>query len=186
MLKITVPPWDEDWDPVENRFLPGNPKETVLTLEHSLVSISKWESKYHKPYLSEEPKTDEEVLYYIQCMTISNPNKTIREETYRHLSYANLQAIEEYIKDPMTATTIHRRGPVGARKQIITSELIYYWMTAMQIPFECQRWHLNRLLMLIEVAGIKNSPPNKMSRKDMAMQNRSLNASRRAAMRSRG
>lgn len=183
MLKIVVPEW-EDWDPVNNKFIHG--RATPLTLEHSLVSISKWESKFHKPYLDEKQKTDEEMLYYIKCMTISNPNKEISDDVYCHLSYENLKAIEEYISDPMTATTINTKDQKHGKKQVITSELIYYWMTALNIPFECQRWHLNRLMTLIEVAGIKNQPTKKMSKKDIAAQNRSLNAARRAKMNSRG
>jgi len=183
MLKIVVPEW-EDWDPVNNKFIHG--RETPLTLEHSLVSISKWESKYHKPYLDEKPKTDEEMLYYIKCMTISNPNKEISDDVYKHLSLDNIKAIEAYISDPMTATTINTKDQKRGRKQVITSELIYYWMTALNIPFECQRWHLNRLMTLIEVAGIKNQPTKKMSKKEIAAQNRSLNAARRAKMNSRG
>lgn len=183
MLKIVVPAW-EDWDPVNNRFING--RESILTLEHSLLSISKWESKFHKPFLSETQRTDEEMIYYIKCMTITNPNKEISDDVYRHLTLDNIKAIEEYIEDPMTATTINRRNQKMGRREIITSELIYYWMTSLNIPFECQRWHLNRLMTLIEVAGIKNQPSKKMSKKDIAAQNRSLNAARRAKYNSRG
>ena len=183
MLKIVFPEW-EDWDPVNNRFING--RETPLTLEHSLVSISKWESKFHKPFLSEKEKTDEEMLYYIKCMTISNPNKEISDDVYKHLTFENMKAIEDYIGDPMTATTINRRNQKAGRKEIITSELIYYWMTALNIPFECQRWHLNRLMTLIEVAGIKNQPQKKMSKKEIAAQNSSLNAARRAKYHTKG
>ena len=183
MLKIVVPAW-EDWDPVSNKFLTG--RETILMLEHSLVSISKWEAKYHKPYLSEEPKTNEEMLDYIKFMTVTNPNKAISDDTYRHLSTQNIEAIRDYISDPMTATTINNRNQKRGRKEVITSELIYYWMTALNIPFECQRWHLNRLMTLIQVAGIKNQPAKKMSKKDIAAQNRSLNAARRAKMNTKG
>ena len=186
MLKIVVPAWEEDWDPVGNKFLPGNPKDTTLMLEHSLLSISKWEAKYHKPYLSDKPKTDEETLDYIKFMTISNPNKEINDAIYRHLSYANLKEIGDYISDSMTATTFHRRDQKRGRREVVTSELIYYWMIAFGIPFECQRWHLNRLMTLIEVAGIKSQPPKKMSKKDTMAQNRSLNAARRAKNHSRG
>lgn len=183
MLKITVPDW-EDWNPITNKFITG--RETTLTLEHSLVSVSKWESKYHKAFLSKDPKTDEEMLYYIQCMTITNPNKEIGEEVYRHLTAENRKAIENYIGDPMTATTINSRNRKQNGRGVITSELIYYWMTALNIPFECQRWHLNRLMTLIEVAAIKNQPSKKMGKKDIAAQNRSLNAARRNRMNSRG
>lgn len=177
MLKIVVPAW-EDWDPVNNKFITG--RETPMMLEHSLVSISKWEAKYHKPYLSEDPKTDEEMLDYIKFMTVTNPNHQIKDETYRHLSMENIEAIRDYISDPMTATTFSSREQKKGKKEIITSELVYYWMIALGIPFECQRWHFNRLMTLIHVAGIKNQPAKKMSRKEIIAQNRSLNAARRA------
>lgn len=183
MLKIVVPSW-EDWDPVNNKFLYG--KEVELTLEHSLVSISKWESKYHTPYLSETPKTDDEILYYIKCMTISKPNKEINDDVYKHLSYENIKAIEEYISNPMTATTFSNLPPRRGRREVVTSELIYYWMIALNIPFECQRWHLNRLLTLVQVASIKNQPAKKMKRGDVMAQNRALNAARRAKHHSQG
>lgn len=186
MLKIIVPAWEEDWDPVENRFLPGNPKETILTLEHSLISISKWESKYHKPYASTEAKTEEELLDYIRFMTVTNSNHEVNDSVYRHLSRENLKDIHDYIANPMTATTINRRDQRRGRREIITSELVYYWMTALNIPFECQRWHFNRLMTLIQVASIKSQPPKKMGKKDIAAQNRSLNAARRARHGSRG
>lgn len=182
MLPIIVPAW-EDWDPVRQKFIYG--KETKLMLEHSLISISKWEAKYKKPYLTEEPKTAEEALDYIKFMTISNPNKEISDDVYTHLTYQNLKEIEAYIEDPMTATKITRKNRPSSNK-IITSEEIYYSMAAFQIPFECEKWHFNRLMMLLEVASIRNQPGEKMSQKDIYAQNKARNAARRAKHHSKG
>lgn len=182
MLKIIVPAW-EDWDPINQKFLYG--KETKLTLEHSLISISKWEAKYKKPYLTDDPKTAEEALDYIKFMTITNPNKELNDEVYMHLTIDNLSEIERYIGDPMTATKITQKNPRSSKK-IITSEEIYASMAALGIPFECQQWHFNRLMMLLEVAAIRNQPGQKMSPKDIYAQNKALNAARRAKTHSRG
>ena len=158
-------------------------KETKLKLEHSLLSITAWESKWHKPYLSKEQKTSEEVLDYVRCMTINTP---VDPNVYLALSNDNLKQIISYIEDPMTATTIKRQEK-KASNEIITNEIIYYWMTALNIPFDpCQKWHLSRLLTLIEVASIKNQPPKKMSQKEIMKRNRSLNAARRAKHHSSG
>lgn len=183
MLKIIVPEW-EDWDPVQEKFIRG--MKTKLTLEHSLISISDWEAKYHKPFLSEEKKTPEEMLDYIRFMTISNPNKEIKDEVYQHLTLENLKDIEEYIDNPMTATTFNEQNQPKAKKEIITSELIYYWMTALNIPFECKKWHLNRLMTLIRIAGIKNAPSKKMGKRDIMAQNRALNSARKAKRHTKG
>lgn len=182
MLKIVVPAW-EDWDPVNQKFLYG--KETKLTLEHSLLSISKWESKFKKPFLTTQKKTLYETLYYIRCMTIINPNKDISEDVYRHLTNANIKDIEAYMEDPMTATTFKRKdqGPTG---KIITSEQIYFSMASYGIPFECQQWHFNRLMTLLEVAAKSGQPGNKMTQRELMAQNRALNAARKAKTGSRG
>ena len=158
-------------------------RETTLNLEHSLISISKWESKWHKPYLSENDKTKEEALDYLRCMTL---NGGVDPNVYKALTASNLEDIANYIHDPMTATTIKRENKRPSR-EIITSELIYYWMTELNIPFDpCQKWHLSRLLMLIEVCSIKKTPPKKMSKADILRQNHALNAARRARTHSRG
>lgn len=183
MLKIVVPAW-EDWDPVQQKFIHG--KETKLMLEHSLISISKWEAKYKKPYLTEEPKTAEEALDYIKFMTILNPNKELSDEVYTHLTFENMKQIERYIADPMTATTFRKdAGPPHTRK-ITTSEEIYYSMAAYGIPFECAQWHFNRLMVLLQVAALKNSDPKKMSPAEIMAQNKALNAARRAKLHSKG
>ena len=157
------------------------PSKTIQ-MEHSLISISKWESKWKIPFLDGKQKTRAQTLDYYRCMTIT-PN--VDPLVYSGITPEQDRKILEYINDPMTATTIKKQGRRGGR-EIITSELIYYWMTAMNIPFECERWHLNRLFTLIEIASVKNQPTKKMSRKDTMAQNRALNAARRAKSGSTG
>ncbi len=179
MLSITIKSV-ELYNPIKEEFT--TTKERSLVLEHSLVSISKWESKWKKAFLGKDPKTSEETLDYIKCMTIS---KNVDDETYGLLSQENIEEIHDYIADEMTATTITQ--PAGkASREIITSELIYYWMVAMQIPFECQKWHLNRLLVLVNVCNVKNQPQKKMSKREIAARNKQLNAERRAKMKTSG
>jgi len=157
-------------------------KEQKLTLEHSLIAISKWEAKFEKPFLSSE-KTTEEVLDYIRCMTIT---QNVSPETYLHLSAKNLEDIQKYIEAPMTATTFKKIERRGGKKEIITAELIYYWMITFNIPFECQKWHLNKLLTLIEVCARKNEPPKKMSRKEISAQHRAINKINRERFHTKG
>lgn len=181
MLQICVP-GEEFWNQKTEEFVSG--PDTIISLEHSLISISKWESKWHKSFLSNKEPKDEELMDYIKCMTIT-PN--VSDDVYKRLTRENIDQILKYINDPMTATTITERD-TGRRRgsEIITSELIYYWMVALQIPFECQKWHINRLLMLIRICGIKNQPDKKMSKKSTMQQNAALNAARRQKLHSRG
>ena len=144
--------------------------EQVLQLEHSLVSISKWESKWHIPFLDGKDKTLEQIIDYVRCMTIT---QNVKPEVYNRLTEDNLKAINDYIENPMTATTFSDINQRPSR-EIITSEIIYYWMVSFNIPFECQKWHLNKLLTLIKVCNIKNSPPKKMSRQEILSRNRAL------------
>lgn len=191
MKKIMIGGTEETevWDPIHEEFvvLPAK-KPVVLMLEHSLLSVSKWESKYHRPFLDKnnnDSKTPEEMLYYIECMTINN----VEPDDYYRLSNEQIKEIGDYIADPMTATIINRVGGQGSGRrssEAITSELIYYWMVVQQIPFECQKWHLNRLMTLIEVCNIKNTPAKKMGKRDIMRQNSALNAARRAKLHSRG
>lgn len=181
MFQLTIAISPEGWDPVKEEFI--KPKTSVLQLEHSLVSLSKWESRWCKPFLSNTGLTNEESLDYIKCMTIS---KNVDPEVYYHLTKANIDAVIEYINMPMTATTFSRNERGKSSKEIVTSELIYYWMIAYNIPFECQKWHLNRLLTLIRVCSIKNAPPKKIGKGEVMRNNAALNAARRAKLHSRG
>lgn len=181
MLHIVVPA-NEYFDEDRQEFF--STKEQTLVMEHSLISISKWEAKWKKPYFSED-KTDEEVLDYLRCMTIT-PQK-IDPVIYKMLSKDNVDKITAYINDPMTATTIVDQQKSSRRKQVVTSELIYYWMIAQNIPIEFEKWHINRLLTLIRVCSIKNDPnPKKMSKSSIAKQNRAINAARKAKYKTRG
>lgn len=179
MLRITVPAM-EYFDEQKSEFVYR--KEQTLQLEHSLVSLSKWESKWKKPFLGKEEKTPEETLDYVRCMTIT---QNVNPEVYTRLTNANIGEINEYIGDSMTATTFRDCGGRPSR-EIITSELIYYWMIVNNIPPEYQKWHLNRLLTLIRVCTIKNSPPKKRSKNEIMRENAALNAARRAKLGTKG
>lgn len=179
MLTITVPEvelFNEETN--EITFL----KSRTLTLEHSLISLAKWESKWHKPFLSKDQKTDAEVLDYIKMMTL---DKNVDPIVYDCLSNKNIDDIDTYIHDSMTATWFNESNE-KLNKEIITSEIIYYWMIVNNIPFECQKWHLNRLLTLIKVCGIKNSDPKKMSKKEIYDQQRALNEARKKKLKTKG
>ena len=180
MLRIIIPS-TEMWDEVNEKFVDS--KEQVLQLEHSLVSLSKWESKWCKPFLSKENKTFEETIDYIRCMTI---NQHVPDEVYNCLTGENIREINEYISAPMTATRFSNDVIGKGSREQITSELIYYWMIALNIPFECQKWHINRLLTLIRVCNIKNQPSKKMSRREIMSRNTALNAARRKKLRTNG
>lgn len=183
MLNIIIPA-QELFNEKTNEFYKS--KEYSLSLEHSLVSISKWESKWHKPFLSKNEKTAEEVKDYIRCMTLT---QNVDSSVYSLLTSENINEIEKYIDDPMTATWFSDHSPNSNKapsREIITAEIIYYWMISFNIPIECQKWHLNRLLTLIRVCNIKNSTDKKMSKADTLKQNRALNAARRKALGTRG
>ena len=181
MLQISVPVTPKGWDEENERFIPEKVK--VLQLEHSLVSLSKWESKWCKSFLSRANKTPEETIDYIKCMTIT---QNVDPSVYEHLTSKNIEEVNAYIGSPMTATTITEDNNGKGGRDIVTAELIYYWMISLNIPFECQKWHLNRLLTLIKVCNIKNSPPKRRSKKDIMSRNAALNAARRQKMNTRG
>ena len=181
MLTITVPISPEGWDEEKQEFV--EPKTQTLQLEHSLVSLSKWESKWQKPFYSKKELSDEETLDYIKCMTLT---KNVNPDVYDYLSRENVKTIMDYIGNPMTATTFSKDDKSSNNREVITSELIYYWMIASNIPFECQKWHLNRLITLIRVCGVKNTPPKKRSKRDIMSRNAALNASRRKQMNTKG
>ena len=174
MLTIVVP-GTELFDDSKQEFVSRD--EFILKLEHSLVSLSKWESIYEKPFLQQAEKTVDEVLGYVKAMTLT---REVPEAIFSRLSEENVKAINDYIDAKMTATWFSEAPGAPQSREIITSELIYYWMIAFQIPFECERWHLNRLFTLIRVCNIKNAKPKKMSRSEVAARNRELNAQRKA------
>ena len=173
MLQITIPSL-EVWDEVHEIFI--HTKEQTLRLEHSLVSVSKWESKWHKSFLESRNKTQEEMLDYIRCMTIT---QNVDPNVYYCLTAENFNEINAYIEDPHTATSFRENKNTQKRRERITSELIYYWMVAYNIPFECQTWHLSRLLTLIRVCDIKNQPAKKRSAREIARDYASENAARK-------
>ena len=181
MLTVTIP-GSEFYDEVHNEFITTNPQ--TIQLEHSLVSISKWESKWRKPFLTKDTRTQEETIDYIRCMTLT---QNVDPKIYLAIPNNVIKQIAEYIDSPMTATTFKDEKGGRRNREIVTSELIYYWMISNEIPFECQKWHLNRLLTLIKVCSIKNNAGNKkMSRKDIYSQNRALNSARKARLGSAG
>ena len=169
------------WDESTNQFVPM--KSQVLQLEHSLVSISKWEAKYKKPFLSREGRTREETLDYIKAMTIT---QNVNPLLYNLITDDHIRKVNEYIDDPMSATTIKKQEGKGNAFKIITSEEIYASMVELRVPAEYQKWHFNRLMMLLRVLGERNKPPKKMRKSELARRNRSLNAARRARLGSRG
>lgn len=186
MLTVTIPDF-EMYDSLTGEFV--TIKGQTISLEHSLVSISKWESKWKKPFIGGEKKTQAEALDYIRCMTIT---KGVNPLLYNNIPSYVLRQIKDYIDDPMTATTITDHDAANKSKKNqppkkkITSEEIYWQMTALNIPFECDKWHFNRLQMLLRVCSIKNSPSKKMSKQETAQSNRALNAARRKAAHSKG
>lgn len=180
MLRITIPA-QELWDSDKQEFI--YTKEQVLQLEHSLVSVSKWEAKWCKTFLSKKEKTYEETVDYVKCMTIT---QNVDPDVYNYLTEENMKEINNYISAPMTATWFSDERTGSANNEQVTSELIYYWMIALNVPFECQKWHLNRLLTLIRVCNIKNKPPKKMSKSEIMSRNAALNAARRKQLGTKG
>lgn len=195
MLQVTIPavpdkPAGELWDAQKEEFIeiPGSKgfKEQTLQLEHSLVSLRKWESKWCKPFLSKEEMTEEETLDYIRCMTIT---QNVPPEVYHNIPSDVLKQIEEYISAPMTATWFSEEAKKGKGKnagEVVTAEVIYYWMIAQNIPPEYQRWHLNSLITLIRVCGLKNETPKKTSLRDRWSRNAALNAARKKKLNTKG
>ncbi|MDF2800226.1 MAG: hypothetical protein K0S61_129 [Anaerocolumna sp.] len=179
MLKIVIPSI-ELFDEKTNEF--KSTKEHTLCLEHSLVSLSKWESKWQKPFLKKEDKSVKETIDYIKCMTIT---QNIDDEVYEYITNDNINQVKKYIEHEMTATTFSNQKKT-INKETITAEIIYYWMIALNIPFDCQKWHLNRLLTLINVCNIKNSPSKPIGKKETMSRNAALNAARKKELRTKG
>lgn len=180
MLTITVGATDVYDEPSGKFSIQGG---IELQLEHSLVSVSKWESKFEKPFLGKGEKTWEETLAYIQYMVLT-PNPP--EDFLEKLSKENLETIHAYIDRKMTATWFSDQPGAPRSREVITSELVYYWMTVFNIPFECENWHLNRLFTLIRICNVKQAKPKKMSRGEIMQRNRELNAQRKAQLGTRG
>lgn len=179
MLQITIPTMNDLWDERNQQFL--SIKETTIQLEHSLLSISKWESKWNKSFINTKDKTEDELIDYIKCMTIT---KNVDPNIYVCLTAENIQEIVNYINAPMTATTIRDTGK--SNHEIVTSELIYYWMISLNIPVKFEKWHLNRLITLMRVCSIKNQPAKKMSRGEIMQRNAALNAARKKRWNTKG
>lgn len=180
MLQITIPAV-ELWDERIEKFV--KLKERTLQLEHSLVSVQKWESKWGKAFLSKNEKTDEEVTDYIRCMTIT---QNVDPDIYNYLTKENIDQINDYIQAPMTATTFPEDKTSRGSRKVITAEVIYSWMFSLQMPLECQKWHLNRLLTQIRACSALNQPAKKMSKREIASQYAELNAARRQKLNSKG
>ena len=181
MLTVTIPE-TETFDPVTSTFT--TIRSHKLSLEHSLVSISKWEAKWHEPFLTDKTKTRDQTLDYIKCMTLT---QNVDPNVYECIPDDILDRIHDYIDDSMTATWFKEdnKRPKKSR-EAITSELIYFWMIQAGIPFECQKWHLNRLITLIRVCAKKSEKPKKMSRRKTMDEWSALNAVRRAKLKTRG
>lgn len=187
MLQLTISekPEQEYFNEATGEFvkIPGH-KAFHLQLEHSLISLSRWESKWKKPFLSDKSQlTAEEMLDYVRCMSL---NQNIDPEALRYIGADEMKKIQDYISDPHTATVIYDRRNLPRRQETITSELIYYWMISCEIPEGYEKWHLNRLLTLIKICNIKQGSDRKMSKASIHQQNRELNAMRRAKLHSRG
>lgn len=180
MLNLTIPAQEVfDEENSEFIYLPA----VNLNLEHSLLALSKWESKWNKPFLDNKEKTREEFLDYIRCMTI---NSNVDPRNYYRLTDQMILRVKDYIDSAMTATTFHNLKQSKASRETVTSELIYYWMVAAQVPFTAEKWHLNRLFTLLRICEIKSDKPQKMSKKDIYKNNNALNKARRAKMGSKG
>lgn len=180
MLRLTLPAV-EMWDEQKQEFIYA--KEQTLQLEHSLVSLSKWESKWHKPFLHTPSMSYEETLDYVRCMTLT---QNVLPETYSRITESHIEQIREYIGNPMTATTFKEERGSKRNRDIITAEIIYYWMVAMQIPSDYQKWHLNRLLTLIRVCSIKNSKPKKQNTRETISQYAALNEANKKRFNTKG
>jgi hypothetical protein len=176
MLKLIIQ-GDEFFDEETQTF--STVDDVFLELEHSLASLSKWEAEFQKPFLSPGEKTPKEIFAYIYTMILT---EGVDPDIIFRLSQENLDRINAYIESAQSATTFGLMPERSGRGEVVTSELIYYWMVAFNIPFECEKWHLNRLFALIRICNIKNSPQKKLSRNEIAMRNRALNEERRARL----
>ena len=180
MFQVELP--EREWfDEVKGEFM--KTKKESFQIEHSLVSLSKWESKWCKPFLVKDPKTNEEIVDYIRCMTIT---QNVNSGVYDNIPNTVFEEIETYINAPMTATWFSDKKDPKASREVVTAEIIYYWMIAHNIPMECQKWHLNRLLTLVRVCNIKNAPEKKQNKRDMLSSRAALNQARKAQYNTKG
>lgn len=179
MLQLVIKD-QELYDESSNTFI--NTKGRTIQVEHSLVSVSKWESKWNKPFLTKEKKSIEETIDYVKCMTLT---QNVPDKVYENITNENIEVISKYIAEPMTATWFNDTKEKPS-DEVVTSEIIYYSMIAYNIPFECQKWHLSRLLTLIKVCKNKNEPPKKMTTAEIMNRNRELNNKRRRELNSKG
>lgn len=182
-MPITIRiPKGELYDEANNRFI--EVKEDVeLVMEHSLLAISKWESHFHKPYFLKTNKTNEEIEYYLYCMTIT---KNTKMEYYKLIPKEEIERINNYINDPMTGTSIKTYSKNQGKEETQSAELIYYYMFKFNIPKECEKWHFNRLSTLLNVFGVKDAPKDKMSRSELIARNKAINAKNRARFHTKG
>ncbi len=181
-IAITVPA-GEVFDEVNEKFI-EIPTDKTLYMEYSLLAISKWESKFHKPYLTEEPKSNEETLYFLECMTT---NYDVEPYVFKCIPNDEMKRIQDYIKDPMTGTTVKdppTKKPL--KPEVQSAELIYYYMFKLGIPKECEKWHFNKLTTLMRVFGVKDQQPDKLSRSEMIARNKAINARNRAKFHTKG
>lgn len=181
MLKLTIP-GIESYDENRGEFVTVD--DTVIELEHSLVSLSKWEEEFEKPFLDKTQRTSEEILAYIMCMVLT---PDVPPEVFGRLTQKNIDDVMQYIQAPRTGTTVHTRDDPKKRPETLTSELMYYYMFSLQIDKECETWHLNRLFTLVRVFSAKNADdkPKKSTVDDLARR-RALNEQRKAKLNSRG
>lgn len=183
MLQLIIPEIT-GWDEQKEEFVLLAKAQTIV-LEHSLVSLSKWESKWHKPFLTKDEKTIEETIDYIKCMTIT---QNVNPELYLRITDAHINQVNAYIKDPMTATWFgeDKSGIKKINNEVVTSERLYYWMIALGIPVNFEKWHLNRLLTLIRVCNEENKPKKKRNRREFLEERRAINEARKKQMNSKG
>ena len=173
MLELVIPS-HEFFDEGKSEFIIKKGK--TIQVEHSLVSVSKWEAKWQTQFLTKREKTIEETIDYIKCMCIT---QNVPEEVFDNLTNENIDTITKYIAAPMTATSFNDNKKENQSRETITSEILYYWMISYNIPIKCEKWHLNRLIALIRVCDFKNAPPKKMSKSEIMRRNKELNEQRK-------
>lgn len=173
------------WNEKDQEFVTISPY--TIKIEHSLLSIRKWESKWHKPFMTQTQKTQAEQKDYVRCMTIGYE---LPEEVYATLDAQEMNEVFTYMNEPMTATWFSENDQKQAKSKMgsetVTYEIVYYWMSKLNIPYDCEKWHINSLMTLIKVSMLKEQPSKKMSKRDVMSQNRALNEQRKAKMKSKG